>query len=235
MKILAVDSSAAAASAAVLDGQKILSESYLNVGLTHSQTLLPLVDQVLHNANITIGQIELLAVTNGPGSFTGIRIGVSMMKGLGMAEDIPCIGVSTLEALAWHFQGVPALVCPVMDARCGQVYNALFQCEKGEVRRLTPDRAVSMADLAEELKHYGHPAFLVGDGADLCYRTFGSAASCVLPAAPHREYQHAACVALLAQKQFLQSGGISASALLPAYLRMPQAERELKKRRDLKS
>lgn len=228
MKVLAVDSSACAASAAVLDGEKILSENYLNIGLTHSQTLLPLIDAALKSAGVTMEQIELLAVTNGPGSFTGIRIGVAVIKGLAAAKNIPCLGVSTLEALAWHFQGIPAAVCPVMDARCNQVYNAIFNCEDDNVTRLTEDRAISTADLAQELKSLEKPVFLVGDGAELCYRTFGADIPGVIKAPAHIEYQHASCAALLAQKQFLQSGAVPAAELLPAYLRMPQAERELK-------
>lgn len=231
MKILAVDSSAAAASAAVLDGQKVLAENYLNIGLTHSQTLLPLIDAALKSAGVTMEQIELLAVTNGPGSFTGVRIGVAAVKGLAAAKNIPCLGVSTLEALAWHFQGIPATVCAVMDARCGQVYNALFKSDGESMTRLTPDRAISAVDLAQELKELEAPIFLVGDGAELCFRTFGENMQGVLKAPAHIEYQHASCAAMLAQKQFLQSGAISAAELLPAYLRMPQAERELKKRR----
>ena len=168
MLILAFESSARAASAALLKDGKLLSQYTQCSGLTHSRTLLPMGEDMLKNAELTLGDVDLLAVAHGPGSFTGIRIGVSMVKGLAWALDKPCVGVSTLEAMAWHGLSAGGLICPVMDARRSQVYNALFSVENGRPVRLTEDRPISLDDLAQELGSYDWPAFLVGDGAEIC-------------------------------------------------------------------
>ncbi len=235
MKILAIDTSAAAVSAAVVDDSKILAEDYLNIGLTHSQTLLPLIDSVLKNANITISDMDLLVTSNGPGSFTGIRIGVSTIKGMGLAAGLPCVGVSTLEALAYNFLGLPVIVSAVMDARREQVYNAVFELKTNNtVHRLTPDRAISIPDLGKELLKYGQPIYFLGDGADLCCNILGESSKFLLAPA-HLRFQRAASVAALGKRIF-ESGREqhTAAQLLPSYLRLSQAERELKQRNSLK-
>lgn len=237
MKILAIDTSAVAVSAAVVDGEKILAESYLNIGLTHSQTLLPLINGVLKSAGIDMGELDMLASSHGPGSFTGVRIGVSTIKGMGLAADVPCIGVSTLEALAYNLQGFSAIACAAMDARREQVYNAIFQLKKnGTVERLTPDRAISIAELGEELKKYDLPVYLLGDGADLCHSVLGEKNNNILLTPPHLRFQRASSVAALAKRTF-ESGNseeYTATNMLPAYLRLSQAERELNQRKSLK-
>ncbi len=236
MKILAIDTSAAAVSAAVVDDSKILAEDYLNIGLTHSQTLLPLIDSVLKNANITMGDMDLLVTSNGPGSFTGVRIGVSTIKGMGLAAGLPCVGVSTLEALAYNFLGLPVLVSAVMDARREQVYNAVFELKTDNtVHRLTPDRAISISDLGEELLKYDQPIYFLGDGADLCYNVLRESRNRFLLAPAHLRFQRAASVAVLGKRIF-ESGSelYTAAQLLPSYLRLSQAERELKQRNLLK-
>ncbi len=235
MKVLAIDTSAAAVSAAVVDDSKILAEDYLNIGLTHSQTLLPLIDSVLKNANITIGDMDLLVTSNGPGSFTGVRIGVSTIKGIGLATGLPCVGVSTLEALAYNFLGLPVIVSAVMDARREQVYNAVFELKTDNtVYRLTPDRAISISDLGEELLRYDQPIYFLGDGADLCCNILGESSKFLLAPA-HLRFQRAASVAALGKRIF-ESGREqhTAAQLLPSYLRLSQAERELKQRNLLK-
>lgn len=237
MKILAIDTSAAAVSAAIVDDGKILAEEYLNIGLTHSQTLLPVIDDVLKNAKISINEIDMLASSNGPGSFTGVRIGVSTVKGMGLAADVPCVGVSTLEALAYNLFGLPVIACAVMDARREQVYNAVFELKTDNtVQRLTPDRAISITELGEELVKYDLPVYLVGDGADLCYNMLGEIKSNILLTPAHLRYQRASSVAVLGERIFSNGNKeeYAANKMLPSYLRLPQAERELKQRNSLK-
>jgi tRNA threonylcarbamoyladenosine biosynthesis protein TsaB len=230
MKILAVDSTAVAASAAVLEDGKLLGEFFTNTRRTHSQTLMPMVSGVLESTGSKIGEIGLFAVSAGPGSFTGVRIGISCIKGMAMAQDRPCAGVSALEAMARNLSCLEATVCAVMDARCGQVYNAVFEAGDGKLRRLTPDRALSIEDLSRECEKYPKPLFLVGDGAKLCYNKSGfQKLSAVLPPEPLL-YQRASGVALVAYEAFLQGKTVTPAALAPVYLRLPQAERELKKR-----
>lgn len=237
MKILAIDTSAAAVSAAIVDDGKILAEEYLNIGLTHSQTLLPVIDNVLKNAKISINEIDMLASSNGPGSFTGVRIGVSTVKGMGLAADVPCVGVSTLEALAYNLLGLPVIACAVMDARREQVYNAVFELKTDNtIQRLTPDRAISITELGEELVKYDLPVYLVGDGADLCYNMLGEMKNNILLTPAHLRYQRASSVAVLGERIFSNGNKeeYAANKMLPSYLRLPQAERELKQRNLLK-
>ena len=222
MLILAFESSARAASAALLKDGKLLSQYTQCSGLTHSRTLLPMGEDMLKNAELTLGDVDLLAVAHGPGSFTGIRIGVSMVKGLAWALDKPCVGVSTLEAMAWHGLSAGGLICPVMDARRSQVYNALFSVENGRPVRLTEDRPISLDDLAQELGSYDWPAFLVGDGAEMSYDYLTKeGVNCVL-APENLRMQSAWGVAMAARDK--EPG--TADSLLPVYLRLSQAERE---------
>ena len=157
MLILALDSSAAPASAALLEDGKILSEFYINTKQTHSQTLMPMVESVLKLTNKTLDDVTCMAVSAGPGSFTGVRIGVSCVKGLSMTRNIPCAGVSTLRAMAENARQLTGIVCAVMDARCGQVYNALFEIKNGKVIRLCEDRALTLDELR---KMGGEPVWI---------------------------------------------------------------------------
>lgn len=231
MLILAIDSSASPASAAVLEDGKLLGEFFVNTKQTHSQTLLPMVENLLKALGKTCGEIGLFAVSSGPGSFTGIRIGVSCVKGLALPNDTPCCGVSTLEAIAMG--GIScegALVCAVMDARCGQVYNALFRVEHGSLQRLTADRALSVEELEAECAPLGEQVILFGDGASLCHKTFSQWGARLAPE-PIR-FQRASSVALAAAEMAERKETVTAAELLPGYLRLPQAERELKKRKE---
>ncbi len=230
MKILAIDSSATAASAALVEDGKVLGEFYINTRLTHSQTLMPMIENVLKCTQSKLAEIDLFAVSAGPGSFTGIRIGVASVKGLAMAENKPCVGVSTLEAMAYNLELVQGTVCAVMDARCQQVYNAMFRVNGSGIERLTPDRALSMETLAEECKNYKKPLYFVGDGAKLCYNNqWFKSLDVILPPEP-LIYQRACSVAKAAACAYEQGKGVTPAALMPVYLRLPQAERELKKR-----
>ena len=168
MKTLSLETSAKSVSVAVTEDGKVLASSYQNIGLTHSVTLMPLLDGMLQNAGPYLPDIDTLAVAAGPGSFTGLRIGVSALKGLAWAEDKPCCGVSTLEAMAQNARAFEGTVICAMDARRSQVYNALFRCESGVLTRLCPDRAIGLAELAEGLVSDPAPKLAVGDGAQLC-------------------------------------------------------------------
>lgn len=226
MLILALDSSAAPASAALLEDGKILSEFYINTKQTHSQTLMPMVESVLKLTNKTLDDVTCMAVSAGPGSFTGVRIGVSCVKGLSMTRNIPCAGVSTLRAMAENARQLTGIVCAVMDARCGQVYNALFRAESGKLTRLCDDRALPIAELLEECKTFTEKVYLVGDGAELCYKTFAAIRAELLQ--PQLRFQRASGVAMAAQEMIENGQTVTPDALMPIYLRLPQAERELK-------
>lgn len=234
MRILALESSAVAASACVMEDEKILSEFYMNTRQTHSQTLLPMAKAALDCAGLSVNEMNLLAVSAGPGSFTGVRIGVACIKGLAFPDNKSCCGVSTLEAMAMNLRGQQALVCAVMDARCGQVYNGLFLTGENRVQRLTEDRALSMEELAAELptwmKGREIPLILVGDGARLCFESpYFAGISCAL-APEHLRMQRASGVAEAARQAFLEGNTVSPERLAPIYLRLPQAQRELNKR-----
>ncbi|RPF48138.1 tRNA threonylcarbamoyladenosine biosynthesis protein TsaB [Hydrogenoanaerobacterium saccharovorans] len=233
MKILAIDTSARAASAAVCDEERILCESYVDVKLTHSETLMPMLDAMLHCAALTLDDLNYLAVSVGPGSFTGLRIGISAVKGMAFPRKIPCIGVSTLEGLAYNLTGQSCIACCAMDARCKQVYTACFDVEGDSVTRLTADEAITITELEENLLQLQSkkPIIMVGDGALLCYNSFGEKSRYQL-APPQLRYQHANSVCRAALQKTAASVG--AGELVPAYLRLPQAERELLKKEGTK-
>ena len=222
MLILAFESSAKPASVALLRDGSLLSQYSQCSALTHSRTLLPMAEDMLKNAELSLADVDLFAVAHGPGSFTGIRIGVSTVKGLAWAADKPCVGVSTLEALAWHGLAAGGLVCPVMDARRSQVYNALFEIREGRPVRLCPDRPIALEQLAEELAALSSPALLLGDGAALTADFLQKRGLPFRLAPDNLLWQDGWGVAMAAQDKPLVSG----AELLPVYLRLSQAERE---------
>ena len=234
MLILALESSAKAASAAVARDGNLLDLEFQNDGLTHSVTLLPMAETALVRCGLTIRDIDAVAVSRGPGSFTGIRIGVSAAKGLCWGADKPAIGVSTLEAMAWNAADAPAgsIICCAMDARRSQVYNALFRFENGRPVRLTEDRAIGLEALAAELLPTEKTIFVLGDGGLLCYNYLLERTDSVLLAPEEIRLQNAWGVCRAAEGQT----PASAAELLPRYLRLSQAERErlerLKKERE---
>ena len=233
MILLAVETSAGPASCAVVRDGQILSSSYVNTRQTHSQTLMPMVKQALELAGLTARELDGVAVAAGPGSFTGVRIGVAAVKGLAFPDDRPCVGVSTLAAMAENFRGLPGAftVCAVMDARCQQVYTACFAVTDGVIARLTPDEALPMAEVASRLSALSGPIVLVGDGAALCYAAWSGTLPALRMAPPALRYPTAVGVAAAAEPLFARGETVRAAALLPLYLRLPQAERELKARR----
>ena len=223
MKILAIDSTAVVASVALCEDEKLIALYTVNNGNTHSETLLPMVESILKEAKLTASDIDLFAVSNGPGSFTGVRIGCATIKGLAFGRNVPCAEVSTLEALAYNLKGTAGVICPVMNARRNQVYNALFKFEGDTLTRLCPDRAIATSELAEELSGE-EKIYLVGDGYDI-----------TAPLIPNEKlgfthpvmiHQNAYSVAMLALRDYKDGKTVSDVALAPTYLRPSQAERE---------
>ena len=226
MKILALETSAKSVSAAVVENGAVLASSYQNTGLTHSRTLMPLVDGMLRAADLKLEQMELIAVAQGPGSFTGLRIGVSAAKGLAWAKELPCCGVSTLLAMAQNLRHLDGTIVCAMDARRNQVYNAVFRAENGQLTRLTEDRAISLAELAEELKNTEGAKFVVGDGAKLCYTYLTQQGIPCRMAPAALVMQNAVGVGLAAEELAAEGKTVSSQELVPVYLRLSQAERE---------
>ena len=223
---LAFETSAKAASVALTENGKLLGESYQNTGLPHSQTLMVMAEDLLKQCGKTMADVTAVAVAEGPGSFTGVRIGVAAAKGLAWGGQLPCYGVSTLEAMAVSLGVYEGTVCACMDARRSQVYNALFRVEGGKLTRISEDRAIALAELKTELEHIDGPIFLVGDGAVLTYKTLsGEIPNLVLPP-EHRLHQRAVGVALLAEQKQTAGESGDGNALSPNYLRLSQAERE---------
>lgn len=226
MKILALETSATAASAAVCEDESLIAQSFQRTGLTHSATLMPMVESMLKNAGMMLEEMDLIAIAAGPGSFTGLRIGVSAAKGLAWPLDKPCAGVSTLEAMAWQMVGMEGVVCAAMDARRQQVYNALFELKGDKPVRLTPDRAISLEELEQELANVEKTQIMVGDGAHLCYNAFQKSGYPVKMAPPHLQFQSAWGVARCALEQARKGQLTDAAGLVPNYHRLSQAERE---------
>lgn len=226
MKILALETSAKSVSAALWEDGQLLASAYQNTGLTHSRTLMPLVDAMLNNSGFSLQDAGLIAVAAGPGSFTGLRIGVSAAKGLAWTLDLPCCAVSTLEAMAQNLRHMEATVICAMDARRSQIYNAVFTAHDGKLIRRTPDRAIGLADLADELKTDEKMKIVVGDGAKLCY-TYLSERGIVCSLAPSPLLmQNAVGVAQAAEEMAARGETVTAGTLTPNYLRLSQAERE---------
>ena len=227
MKILSLECSAVCASAAVSEDGVLLSECFSGVKLTHSQTLLPMAENALKTAQIALSEIDGFAIAAGPGSFTGLRIGISALKGMAWAGDRSCAAVSTLYAMAHgviSFEGV--IVC-CMDARCNQVYNALFKSDGGKLTRLCDDRAIIADELAAELAEmHGEQFIFTGDGAKIGYDACNCENKILAPF--NLRQQRASGVAAAALEIFEKGETVKSAELMPIYLRLPQAERELK-------
>lgn len=227
MYILSLDSTAVAATVALCDDERLLACTTIQNGNTHSQTQLPLIEQTLAGFDLSVCDLGLLACSAGPGSFTGVRIGVSTIKGLGFGRNIPCIGVSTLEALAYNLIGMDGLICPVMNARRNQVYNALFDCRDGVLTRRCDDRAIALTELDEELSAMGaRPVYLVGDGYELARKQLVKSASQIKGTPELLRAQNAYSVAQIALRLYRSGVRTTDTELVPVYLRPCQAERE---------
>lgn len=232
--LLAVDTTATPVSCALLQEDRVLAYDYSHGGLTHSQTLMPMIEHILKLAGVSLTQVDALAVNVGPGSFTGVRIGVSTVKGLAFAQNIPCIPVSTLEAMAEPLRELPleGLICCVMDARCQQVYTATFEIHSdGSLTRRTPDEALAVEELKKRLENENKSVILVGDGCKMCYTMLQDEIALLREAPSALRFQSALGTALVARRKLAEGSTVSAADLMPTYLRLPQAERELRARR----
>ncbi len=246
MKILAVDSSSVAATACIWENNFLIGEYFLNTKLTHSQTIMEMVQSLCKESNIKISDIDLFASAIGPGSFTGLRIGIAAVKGMALGAGTsfsktnpegtyefmgkPCMGISTLEGLANNMEGFDDIICPVMDARCNQVYTAVFEAANGNIGYLHQDCAISLDELYEILKKYDNRKIhFVGDGTALCMEYFKDKLNNIYGAPETIRYSRASSIAKIAERIIQQNGlneALSAGELVPAYIRLPQAERE---------
>lgn len=217
--VLGIDSSAISAGCAITDGGKIIAEEYLNTAHTHSETLLPMIKSVLNKAGICLSDLDYVAVSGGPGSFTGLRIGISCVKGLCDGVGIPCVSVSTLEAVAYNFVQIDGIICACMDARRKQVYNALFRSENGVITRICEDRAIAVDSLLDEISELDARIILAGDGAELVYRSTNGQYTLAPPAL---RFQRGSGVCFASVKY----PKMRCETLMPGYLRLSQAERE---------
>lgn len=223
MIVLALDSTATVATAALVKNGEVLASDTVNCGRTHSETLLPLIEVLYEKAKLSPKDTDLYACSAGPGSFTGVRIGTALIKGMAFGNK-PCLGVSTLEALAENLSSVTGIVCPVMDARRGQVYNALFRVKDKKLTRLTPDRVIMLDELQTELSGYREPIYFCGDGYHLTIEGISHPQKQVTP--DEFIMQNAVSVAKVALRDYENGKAVSDSELRPIYLRAPQAERE---------
>ena len=227
MIILAFDSTAKAASVAVCDEEKTLGSCNIDNGLTHSELLLPMAEGLMKNLKLSFDDVDVFACTTGPGSFTGVRIGAALVKGLALAKNLPCVGVSTLEALAENLSPTDGVIVPVMDARRGQVYTAIFSSSENEIKRLTEDLAISVGELAQMLNEYSdRPIYLVGDGYDTAYKKLTELGVGLSKTPRLLINENAASCAAVAKRMYERGEYTTDTRLSPTYLRMPQAERE---------
>ena len=227
MKILAFDSTAKVASVAVTENDKALLSYSIDNGLTQSELLLPMAESALKALKLDFSDIDAYAVTVGPGSFTGVRIGVSLVKGLAFSRNMPCVEVSTLESLAENLRGIDALIVPVMDARRAQVYTAIFEGKENGLTRLTEDMAIPISELCERLKDYEGKIYLVGDGYDIAHKALGEMGlKNLADTPPILRLQNAVSVGRIAAAKITEGNYTTDAKLSPTYLRMPQAERE---------
>lgn len=227
MKILGVDTSSAVASAAICDGDRLICETSLNNKLTHSQTIMPIIDGVFRMSELKPADIDVFAVSSGPGSFTGLRIGVTTVKGLAHAVGKPVVGVSTLEAMAYNLPFSEQIISPIMDARREQVYNAFYTFENGRIKTLVPPRAVPLEDCLADLAQMGKSVVFLGDGVPVFKDRIAERLGEKAAFAPQNlNMQHAAAVCEAAKYKET----VNYAQLVPIYLRKSQAEREREER-----
>lgn len=227
MKILAFDSTAKAASCALVDDGRLLAHYNIDNGLTQSELLLPMAEDMLKSLGLSFDDVDAYAAATGPGSFTGVRIGVSLVKGLAFGKNKPCISVSTLEALAENIAALDGILLPCMDARRSQVYNAIFSSDGCALTRLTEDRAISLADLCDEIKnHPGRRVYLSGDGYKVAKQALEKAGIKTENTPELLINESAASVAAVAYRRLASGETLTDVEISPGYLRLPQAERE---------
>lgn len=226
MYTLAFDSAAKIASVAVMADEKIIASFSIDNGLTQSELLLPMAEDMLKSLGLTFGDIGLLATSVGPGSFTGVRIGVSLVKGLAFGRNIPCVGVSTLDGLAENLNGLSGIIVPCMDARRSQVYTAVYSSDGEKIKKLTEDMAIPITELFERLRDFSEDIYIVGDGYDIVKAKLGELGLKTNSTPLELRLESAASVARIAYKKYKSGEYTSDGVLSPIYLRLPQAERE---------
>jgi len=231
MKILALDSSGLVASVAIVTEEAMLAEYTVNFKKTHSQTLLPMLEEIVRMVELDLSQIDAIAVAAGPGSFTGLRIGSATAKGLGLALQKPLISVPTLDGLAYNLCGTDKLICPMMDARRNQVYTGLYEIQHNELGIIKAQTAVAVEDMIEEINSLGREVIFLGDGAAAYKEIIEEKIRVKFGYAPiHMNRQRAGSIGALGIMHFKNNQFESASDHEPVYLRLSQAERELKER-----
>ena len=235
MKILAFDGTAKAASVALSEDGKILASYTVDNGLTQSELLLPMAESLLRSLKLEFSDVDIFATSVGPGSFTGVRIGVSLIKGLAFGRKAPCVAVSTIEALAENLSPLKGMLVPCMDARRNQVYTATFRCDGKEITRLCEDRAISLDELAKELHSYDGPIYLSGDGYRVAKAALEKAGVSISETPPILINENAESVARVAERKYKSGEYVTDTELSPTYLRLPQAERERLERQAEKS
>ena len=226
MKILAFDGTAKAASVAVCENEKPIATYTVDNGLTQSELLLPMAENLLSSLKLDFSDIDIFATSVGPGSFTGVRIGVSLIKGLAFGRKAPCVAVSTLEALAENLAPLRGILVPCMDARRNQVYSATFRCSDAGLERLTEDRAIALDELAEELLKFDGPIYLSGDGYAVTKKALTAKGVKLSDTPELLILESAVSVAKVAYRKYEAGEYVTDSELSPTYLRLPQAERE---------
>lgn len=227
MKILAIDSSGLVASVAVAEDDNLLGEYTMNYKKTHSQTLLPMLEQLASMIELDLHTVDAIAVSGGPGSFTGLRIGSATAKGLGLALDKPIVNVPTVDALAMNLWGTDKLVCPLMDARRQQAYTGVYEFQKGQLTILVPQCVVEIPEIVTKLNELHRKVIFLGDGCPVFAEYL--AENCKVPysfAPAHMNRQRAASVAVLGAQMYARGQIESAAEHKPEYLRLSQAERE---------
>lgn len=232
MKILAIDSSSLVATVAILDEEQILAEYIINHKKTHSQTLLPMLGEIVKMIELDMSEIDAIAISGGPGSFTGLRIGSATAKGLGLALDKPLIHVPTIDAMAYNFYKTDKLICPIMDARRGQVYTGIYAFKDEKFTALTEQTPLSIEELVEKLNEIGRHVIFMGDGVPVFKDYIKDNAKVVVEfAPPHLSRQRASSVGALGIQYYLEGKTQTAGEHAPDYLRLSQAERELNEKR----
>lgn len=234
MLILGIETSAHPASVSLLQDDKILAEVYIHTSFTHSRTLMPMVNSALELTDVKISDVDLIAVSEGPGSFTGVRIGIATAKGLALPCNLDCMGVSSLEALAYNLYDNESelTIYSIIDARVQQSYNAVYKLKDGKITTITEPRVITNADIISEVENgnYDTPIVFVGDNLDL----FSSLNGKVKFANYNQCYQRASSVAMAASQKYDKENNYDSALVQPVYLQLPQATRELNKRKGAK-
>lgn len=232
MKILGIDSSGLVASVALVSDDIMVAEYTIHYKKTHSQTLLPMLDEIVKMTEIQLNEIDAIAVAAGPGSFTGLRIGSSTAKGLGLALKKPIIGIPTVEGLAYNLYGTEKIICPLMDAKRNQVYTGIYEFEYDNMKVITEQKAVALSEIIEELNQIGRDVIFLGDGVEVYKNQIEKMVAIPIQFAPaHLSKQRAGAIAALAQIYYKEGKYETAEAHKPVYLRLSQAEKELLERK----